>query len=43
VREGKSFDLMAYPQRGHGIEGSAEHLDALRRVVAHFRRHLARE
>jgi dipeptidyl-peptidase-4 len=41
VREGKPFDLMLYPGRGHGIEGAASRRDLYRRIREHFRRHLA--
>jgi dipeptidyl-peptidase-4 len=36
----RPFDQMLYPRRGHGIEGTAEHLDAYRRILDHFHRHL---
>jgi dipeptidyl aminopeptidase/acylaminoacyl peptidase len=38
----RPFEQMLYPGRGHGIEGSNDHLDAYRRIVEHFRRNLGR-
>ena len=40
VAAGRPFDLQAYPQRGHGIEGTASRLHLHRRILEHFRRHL---
>jgi dipeptidyl-peptidase-4 len=37
----RPFDQMLYPKRGHGIEGTPEQADVFRRLLEHFRRHLA--